>query len=79
MHRGLQVGDGGEDLRPVLADLLLAAEAARWVRRGLVAIVEREATGQGVEVVGVGGLHEAFDDGGGIGGLAHGWRTSFQF
>ena len=62
-HLGAEVGDGGEDLRPVLANLVATDEAPLGMRRGLVAIVGCEAPDQRVEVMVVGGSAQPLDNG----------------
>ena len=53
---GRHVRDGGEDLRPVAAHLLVAGESARRMCGSLVRVVRREARHDRLEVVPVGRL-----------------------
>src|SRR5581483_10268050 len=62
-HLGPDVGNRGEHLGPVLADLISAPKAALGVGGRLVAVIGREASGQRVEVMIVGGLAQPLDEG----------------
>ena len=60
-HLGGDVGDSGEDLRPVAAYLLGPDESPLGMYRCLVAVVRREARHDSVEVMRVRGSAQSVD------------------
>jgi hypothetical protein len=58
-QRGLEVGDAGEDLGPVLVDLLAAHERPVGMQRLLAVVLRVEAGDEGVQVLAVLGVAES--------------------